>query len=83
MSFMNENANLSLKNREEICLLAHSFRERFDIIAINGLNTLMSILTLLFLYLLCNCKEILRIWALIGKDLKVSFCCEKFVSFIL
>lgn len=71
--FLKDNANLSLKNHDEVCEVAYSFRKNNSIFGMVFLNALLSLLTLVLLYLLMRCKEMRRVWSLIDLDLKVIF----------
>jgi hypothetical protein len=76
MNYLNANANLSLKNHEDNCLLAYSFRERKDIVLLNLSMAILNVFTLFLMYLLCKNKEMRRLWSIFGADLKVCFVYE-------
>lgn len=80
--FMGENANLSLKNRTEMCELAYSFHQYWPMIAFNLLYVVLSILTLILLYLICNCKEMRKVFSISVLDLKVSFVIKVELKFV-
>lgn len=69
---MNENANLSSKDREEVCDLAYSMRNYYPIVLICFLNSFISLLTLILLFFIWRSKELKRVYSLSGLDLKVS-----------
>jgi hypothetical protein len=71
--FMKEKANLSTRNRQEMCMLAKSFRYQHSLVAIIFVQFLMSFLTLIILYRICKSPKLGRVFALVEMDLKVSF----------
>jgi hypothetical protein len=68
--FINNNSNISGRDRNEMCQLAYSFREQKILILIPLVGALLNVLTLIILYLVFKSKEIRRIYSLIQIDLK-------------
>jgi hypothetical protein len=68
--FLNENANISARNRIEMCELAHSFREEKLLIFIVFLSTLLGLINLIVLFLVFKNNEVRRIFSLLHLDLK-------------
>jgi hypothetical protein len=73
LHFLNENANLSLKNRDQMCQIAKGFRMELKILFIVGLQTVASLSTLVLLALLYKDREIRRLMNIINLDLKAGF----------
>jgi hypothetical protein len=55
-----------------MCALAYSFRQEPAILGIVLVQSVLSLLTLVFIALLASGAETRRIFALIGRDLRVS-----------
>lgn len=69
--FINDNANISTKNRSELCALAYSFRKENSIILVNFGLSLLSLLLLILIYFVYKNKEFRRVFSLVELDLKI------------
>lgn len=68
------NSNLTSSatyTQEEQCQIAHSFREKRVFVLIVLVQLLLSATTLAIIVLLVREKKMRKLWALIGRDLKV------------
>jgi hypothetical protein len=80
--FLNENANISGRNRIEMCELAYSFKKEKLLISILSLAILLSIVNLIVLFAIFKNKEVRRIFSLIELDLKFLLVLG-FITYIL
>jgi hypothetical protein len=69
--FVNENANISTRNRTEMYALAYSFRQEKLLILINFILTSLSALTLFILLKIYKCDEMRRIFSIVDPGLKI------------
>jgi hypothetical protein len=69
--FLDGKIDILSLNRSEICDFAYSFRQQKALIFTNLLFLLLSLLTLLFIYLVYINREFRRIFSLIELDLKI------------
>lgn len=68
--FLNDNANISARNRNEMIALSHSFRDQKLLIFTLFILALWSLFTLIMLYVVFKSKEVRRIFSLTHLDLK-------------
>jgi hypothetical protein len=68
--FLNENANISIRDRNQMCGLAYSFRNEKFLIFTLFILALVSLFTLIMLYVVYKNKEVRRIFSLTHIDLK-------------
>lgn len=68
--FLNENANISTRNRTEMCDLAYSFKKQKLLIFTLFILTLLSIFNMTLLYFIFRNKEVRRIYSLTHPNLK-------------
>jgi hypothetical protein len=68
--FLNENANVSARDRNEMCGLAYSFRQEKGLIFLLFIMALLSLLITILLYFIYKNKEVRRIYFLTELDLK-------------
>jgi hypothetical protein len=80
--FSNEHANISNRDRNEMCMLAYSFRNEKLLIFTLFLLAFLSFLTLILLYFVYKSKEVRRIYSLVESDLKFIFVIG-FISYVV
>jgi hypothetical protein len=80
--FYNDRANISDRDRNEMCLLAYSFRNEKLLIFTLFLLAFLSFLTLILLYFVYKSKEVRRIYSLVESDLKFIFVIG-FISYVV
>jgi hypothetical protein len=69
--FINENANISTRNRTEMYALAYSFRQEKLLILLNFILSLFSAITLFMLWKVYRCVEMRRIFSIVDSGLKL------------